>query len=104
MFDQNQLFIIYASMDNPPVSRMTGIMKKMISIVCSIYMAVGLLGYSMFHSEVKGNMLLNYPNDLVLKIIKFGFALSVIVGFPLMIYPCRQVSNLCTRFLFIYND
>lgn len=92
---QSQLFIIYASMDNPPVSRMTGIMKKMISIVCAIYMAVGLLGYSMFHSEVKGNMLLNYPNDLVLKIIKFGFALSVIVGFPLMIYPCRQSIFTC---------
>ena len=79
-------------MDNPPVSRMTGIMKKMISIVASIYLTIGLLGYSMFADEVKGNMLLNYPNDTLLKMIKFGFALSVIVGFPLMIYPCRQVK------------
>lgn len=92
---QSQLFIIYASMDNPPVSRMNGIMRKMISLVASVYLVIGLLGYSMFASEVKGNMLLNFPNDFLLKIIKFGFALSVIVGFPLMIYPCRQSIFTC---------
>lgn len=72
---------------------MNGIMRKMISLVASVYLVIGLLGYSMFASEVKGNMLLNFPNDFLLKIIKFGFALSVIVGFPLMIYPCRQVID-----------
>jgi len=81
--------------DNPPVSRMNGIMRKMISLVASVYLVIGLLGYSMFASEVKGNMLLNFPNDFLLKIIKFGFALSVIVGFPLMIYPCRQSIFTC---------
>lgn len=35
-------------------------------------------------------MLLNYESDGVLKLIKLGFAMSVVVGFPLMIYPCRQ--------------
>ena len=44
-----------------------------------------------------GNMLLNYESDILLKMIKFGFALSVVVGFPLMIYPCRQ--SIFTLFL-----
>lgn len=108
---QSQLFIIYASMDNPPVSRMTGIMKKMIGIVAAIYLIIGLLGYSMFGSEIKGNMLLNYSNDVVLRVIKFGFAMSVIVGFPLMIYPCRQsiftcfvVSRLKTNYSALKSD
>ena len=35
-------------------------------------------------------MLLNYENDDTLRLIKLGFAMSVVVGFPLMIYPCRQ--------------
>ena len=35
-------------------------------------------------------MLLNYKSDKVLQWIKLGFAMSVVVGFPLMIYPCRQ--------------
>ena len=46
---------------------------------------------------ILGNMLLNYESDFLLKMIKFGFALSVVVGFPLMIYPCRQ--SIFTLFL-----
>ena len=99
-------------MADPPVSRIRGIMFKMLSIVASIYGLVGVLGYSAFKNEIKGgsilrqkhlsffkfkilfstsgNMLLNYESDGVLKLIKLGFAMSVVVGFPLMIYPCRQ--------------
>jgi len=87
---QSQLFIIYSTMADPPVERMRGIMMKMLSIVASIYALVGVLGYSSFHAEIKGNMLLNYKSDKVLQWIKLGFAMSVVVGFPLMIYPCRQ--------------
>lgn len=120
---QSQLFIIYSTMADPPVERMRGIMMKMLSIVASIYALVGVLGYSSFHAEIKGtlivkecfivsklilkwelkwpvktnhriknsgNMLLNYKSDKVLQLIKLGFAMSVVVGFPLMIYPCRQ--------------
>ena len=51
----------------------------------------------MIYINISGNMLLNYESDFLLKMIKFGFALSVIVGFPLMIYPCRQ--SIFTLFL-----
>jgi len=94
---QSQLFIIYASMDNPPITRIRSIMVRMISIVGAVYALIGVLGYSMFKSDIKGNMLLNYESDFLLKMIKFGFALSVVVGFPLMIYPCRQ--SIFTLFL-----
>ena len=119
---QSQLFIIYSTMADPPVERMRGIMMKMLSIVASIYALVGILGYSSFHAEIKGtfsfrpkmfhatinrimknkiihlgNMLLNYKSDKVLQLIKLGFAMSVVVGFPLMIYPCRQ--SIFTLFL-----
>merc|ERR1711990_947978 len=87
---QSQLFIIYSTMDNPPISRIRGIMTKMLTIVGTVYSVIGLLGYSMFQSDIKGNMLLNYESSTLLKMIKFGFAVSVVVGFPLMIYPCRQ--------------
>ena len=37
-------------------------------------------------------MLLNYESDGLLKVIKLGFAMSVVVD-TLMIYPCRQSSS-----------
>lgn len=52
---QSQLFIIYSTMADPPVSRIRGIMFKMLSIVASIYGLVGILGYSSFKNEIKGN-------------------------------------------------
>jgi len=87
---QSQLFIIYSTMADPPIARIRSIMLKMLSIVAFVYSLVGILGYSTFRGEIKGNMLLNYENDDTLRLIKLGFAMSVVVGFPLMIYPCRQ--------------
>jgi len=53
---QSQLFIIYASMDNPPITRIRSIMVRMISIVGAVYALIGVLGYSMFKSDIKGKI------------------------------------------------
>ena len=55
---QSQLFIIYSTMDNPPISRIRGIMTKMLTIVGTVYSVIGLLGYSMFQSDIKGNFVI----------------------------------------------
>jgi len=70
-------------------------MKKTIGLVGFVYIYVGFFGYSLFQEDVKGNMLLNFPRDNILQLTKLGFAMSVIVGFPLMIYPCRQSIFTC---------
>lgn len=92
---QSQFFVIYASINDASSSQMLRIMKKTVSIVGFVYMYVGLFGYSLFAEDVKGNMLLNFPRDIILQLTKLGFAMSVIVGFPLMIYPCRQSIFTC---------
>ena len=60
-------------------------------LLCTFFTVKSLMEF------ILGNMLLNYESDILLKMIKFGFALSVVVGFPLMIYPCRQ--SIFTLFL-----
>ena len=45
-------------MDNPPISRIRGIMTKMLTIVGTVYSVIGLLGYSMFQSDIKGNFVI----------------------------------------------
>ena len=92
---QSQFFVIYASISDATSSQMLRIMRKTIGIVGFVYIYVGFFGYSLFQEEVKGNMLLNFPRDIVLQFTKLGFAMSVIVGFPLMIYPCRQSIFTC---------
>jgi len=85
-----QLFVVYDSLDDPSIPKMDYIVKSSLKIVTFVYFLVAIFGYTTFSSEVEGNVLKNFPSTTLLVFIKMGFATSVVVGFPLMIFPCRQ--------------
>jgi amino acid permease len=64
-------------------------------ISTSTFVFVALYGYVSFLEATKGNVADNYPNDIVLAIIRCIFGVSVITGFPMNVFPCRlSLDNL----------
>ena len=91
---QAQLFEVYDTLPDPSLGQMVEIVKGAVNLCSGIYICVGFFGYIGFYSlDLGGNILTAFPDSFGIKLTKMGFALSVAVSFPMVIFPCRTAIN-----------
>lgn len=86
---------LFEVLDNSAVSidtigRDNNIIKKAIYMCSFVYIVVGLLGFMAFHDQTpSGNILLAFPASPTTTLTKVGFIISLLLSFPLCLFPCR---------------
>jgi len=90
-FSSFNVLSVHGSLINPTRKRMKKVLDSTIILCVVLFYIVGLCGYLCSYDETKDNVFLNFPvSDIAILLGRFGYALTLLFGIPLVLLPCRE--------------
>lgn len=89
---QPQLFEIFDTVSEPSLKRMNSVVNGAVQMCSMVYIMMGFFGYVAFcggGAPLPGNVLIRLGSSLASEFIKLGFVATLVVSFPLCLFPCR---------------
>lgn len=96
---------IEASMQNP--EKFPEVLSVSMAIITTLFISVGVVGYTSFGDQVKSIIILNLPqNKLSVQLIQVLYSIAVFLLAPLQIFPVTRIveSTIFNSSLFIKKD
>lgn len=82
---------VQAALIEPTPKRMFTVVRSSLTACFVLMYTFGLAGYLYARSEVKGNILLNFPvGDYIIILGRIGSGVTLIMALPMMHLPCRH--------------
>eukprot|EP00301_Raphidiophrys_heterophryoidea_P024199 c7771_g1_i2.p1 GENE.c7771_g1_i2~~c7771_g1_i2.p1 ORF type:complete len:502 (+),score=127.63 c7771_g1_i2:41-1507(+) len=100
---QINVFSIYDELEAANEKKMNHVTHTAAIICAIIYLVMGFFGVAEYNSGTCGNILQNYRDELshnaLIMCSYFGITLTILTGFPLIIFPCRSaIETMLARF------
>jgi Amino acid permeases len=84
------VFAITNELKKPTQKRVDRVIIIAIGGALVLYMMVAIEGYRTYGTQVKGDILLNYPQNMLVTVMRIGIAIMVILSYPLQLDPSRR--------------
>ncbi|BFZ02831.1 hypothetical protein BsWGS_05870 [Bradybaena similaris] len=87
---QTQLFLLYDALPEPSLKAMSSVVNSAVSLCAVAYLMVGFCGYISFYThDIPGDVIGVFPNVFFTDVMKICFVFSIVITFPVMVFPCR---------------
>lgn len=93
---QVAVFPIYEELKhekNGTSSDMINVGRVSVALCFVAYLLAGLMGQLTFPTTAQGNIMINYGRGAAVDVLLISMAISVVLGYPLMVFPCRQAID-----------
>lgn len=83
------IFAVHSEIGNNSITNMRRLIFSVALTALTLYLAFGYYNYLLYGQNIKDNIIMNFPNDILATIVRGLYIIVMGVSYPLQVNPCR---------------